>query len=58
MLVPHLEYTLLLAILLSVAMALLGNRSRRERWYIAAYIFLCCVAATVAGSWGMYLLHG
>jgi hypothetical protein len=55
---PHLEFTLLAALLLSVVMALLGNRSLRERVYVATYIFLCCVAATVAGSWGMYLIHG
>jgi hypothetical protein len=55
---PHPEYTLLLAVLLSVGMALLGDRSRRERCYVATYIFLCCVGATVAGSWGMYLIHG
>ena len=55
---PHLEFTLLVAVLLSVALALLGNRSLRERLYAAIYIFLCCVAATVAGSWGMYLIHG
>ena len=55
---PHLEFTLLAAVLLSVGMALLGNRSPRERLYAATYIFLCCAAATVAGSWGMYLIHG
>jgi hypothetical protein len=55
---PHAEYTLLLAILLSVGMALIGDRPRRERWYVAAYIFLCSVGAAVAGSWGMYLIHG
>jgi hypothetical protein len=55
---PHPEYTLLLAILLSVVMALLGDRSLRERLYVATYTFLCCAAATVAGSWGMYLIHG
>jgi len=56
--VPHLEFTLLVAILLSAVMALLGNRSLRERLYVATYIFLCCALATVAGSWGMYLIHG
>ena len=55
---PHLEFTLLLAVLLSVGMAALGKRSARERLYAAIYVFLCCVAATVAGSWGMYLVHG
>ena len=55
---PHLEFTLLLAVLLSAGMAALGKRSPRERLYAAAYTFLCCMAATVAGSWGMYLIHG
>jgi hypothetical protein len=56
--VPHLTFTLLVALLLSVVMALLGKRSPRERLYAAVYVFLCCAVATVAGSWGMYLIHG
>jgi hypothetical protein len=56
--VPHLTFTLLMAVLLSVVMALLGKRSLRERLYAAIYLFLCFAAATVAGSWGMYLIHG
>jgi hypothetical protein len=55
---PHLEFSLLMAVLLSVVMALLGNRTRRERLYAATYLFLCCALAVVAGSWGMYLIHG
>ena len=55
---PHLAFTLLMAPLLSVVLALLGKRSLRERVYVATYIFLCCAVATVAGSWGMYLMHG
>ena len=55
---PHLEFTLLVAVLLSVGMASQGKRSPRERLYAATYTFLCCAAATVAGSWGMYLIHG
>ena len=55
---PHLEFTLLVALMLSVVMALLGKRSLRERLYAAIYLFLCFAAATVAGSWGMYLIHG
>ena len=47
---PHLEFTLLMAVLLSVAMALLGNRTLRERLYVATYLFLCCALATVAGK--------
>jgi hypothetical protein len=56
--VPHPTFTLLMAVLLSVVMALLGKRSLRERLYAAIYLFLCFAAATVAGSWGMYLIHG
>jgi hypothetical protein len=55
---PHLEFTLLAALLLSVSMALLGDRNLRERLYAATYLFLCCTLATVVGSWGMYLIHG
>jgi hypothetical protein len=55
---PHLAFTLLLAVLLSVALALLGRRSLVERLYLAAYSFLCCVVTVVAGSWIMYLIHG
>jgi len=55
---PHLPFTLLAAILLSAAMALLGRRSGRERVAAAIYGFLCCVIVTVAGSWIMYWIHG
>jgi hypothetical protein len=56
--VPHLTYTLLVAVLLSAAMALLGNRSLRERLYAATYLWLCCAVTTLVGSWVMYLIHG
>jgi hypothetical protein len=55
---PHLTFTLLVAVLLSVVLSLLGKRSVHERVYVATYIFLSCAAATVVGSWTMYLLHG
>jgi hypothetical protein len=55
---PHLQYSLLLAVLLSSALALLGRRSTRERLCVAGYTFLCCAFATVAGSWCMYFIHG
>jgi hypothetical protein len=54
----HLLFTLLLAVLLSVAMAFLGNRPLRERLHAATYLFLCCAVTTLAGSWVMYLIHG
>ncbi|HMC57698.1 MAG TPA: hypothetical protein VKJ01_00770 [Candidatus Solibacter sp.] len=55
---PHLTFTLLVAVLLSAAMALLGNRSRLERLYVAIYLLLCCAVTTLVGSWAMYLIHG
>ena len=54
----HLTFTLLVAVLLSVAIAFLGNRPLRERLYAATYLFLCCAVTTLAGSWVMYLIHG
>jgi hypothetical protein len=56
--VPHLIFTVLLAALISCVVALLGNRSRQERLYHAAYLLVSCVASVVAGSWIMYLVHG
>jgi hypothetical protein len=56
--VSHLTFTLLVAVLLSVAMALLGNRSLRDRLYVATYRFLCCAVTTLVGSWVIYLIHG
>jgi hypothetical protein len=54
----HLAFSLLIAVLISVATALVGNRPARERVYHAAYQLLSCVIAIVAGSWIMYLIHG
>jgi hypothetical protein len=54
----HLSFTLLLAVLISAATALLGNRSGRDRVYHAAYLAVSYLIATVAGSWIMYLIHG
>jgi hypothetical protein len=55
---PHLTFTLLVALLLSLAMALIGNRSLRDRLYEAIYLLLCCAVTTLVGSWAMYLIHG
>jgi hypothetical protein len=55
---PHLSFTLLMAVLLSSAIALTGSRPARERVFAAAYLFGCCALSTVAGSWIMYLIHG
>ena len=54
----HPMFTILAAVLLSVAMAMVEDRSPRERARAAARMFLCCVMTTVGGSWLMYLIHG
>lgn len=54
----HLSLTLLLAILISLATAIPGNRGGRERVYRAAYTFLCCTLTVIAGGWLMYFIHG
>jgi len=55
--IPHLMLTALLAIVISGVIALLGRRSARERVYHAGYLFVCCMASVVAGSWFMYFVH-
>jgi hypothetical protein len=55
---PHLAFTLLTALLLSAGLSLVGNRPPDERIYAAIYLFLCCLATTVAGSWMMHWIHG
>lgn len=55
---PHLIFTLLAALLLATAMAMVEDRSPRERLYAAARVFFCCVVATVGGSWLMRLIVG
>ena len=55
---PHLIFTLLLAVLLAAAMAAMGDRPARERLYVAARVFFGCVASIVAGGWVMRLIHG
>jgi len=55
---PHLIFIMVVAALLSSAMALIGNRSLRERLYVATYLLLCCAVTTLVGGWVMYLIHG
>jgi hypothetical protein len=55
---PHLAYTLLLAALISTAMAASENRPAQERRYRAAYLFVYSVGLVVAGSWAMLAIHG
>jgi len=54
----HPAFALLAALLFSAAMAMLGHRAARERWYAGLYVFLACVVSTVAGGWLMFLIHG
>ena len=53
---PHPIFTLLAAVLLSMALAMVEDRSPRERLYVAARVFFSCVITTVAGSWFMHLI--
>jgi hypothetical protein len=54
---PHLPFTFLLAALTAGASALPGARAARERAWHALRLFLASIAAIVAGSWIMYLIH-
>lgn len=54
----HLSYTLLMALLISGALAVPGDRSASERVYAATYTFLACIVSIFAGGWFMRLVHG
>ena len=54
----HPIFTLIAAVLLSLALAMLDRREPRERLYSAARTFLCCVGSILAGGWLMRLVHG
>ena len=54
----HPIFTLIAAVLLSLALAMVDRRDARERVYVAARTFLCCVGSIVAGGWLMHLIHG
>jgi hypothetical protein len=54
---PHLPFTLLLAALTAGASALPGARVASGRACHALYLFSASIAAIVAGSWIMYLIH-
>jgi hypothetical protein len=51
-------FTLLLAILISAALAMTGNRTSRERAYQAIRMFSAFIVTAVAASWAMYFIHG
>jgi hypothetical protein len=55
---PHPLFTLLAAVLLSMAMAMVGELSPRERLCVAARLLSCCALTTLGGSWLMHLIHG
>jgi hypothetical protein len=55
---PHPLFALLAAILLSLALAMVEDRSARERLYVAVRTFACCALSIVGGSWLMRLIHG
>ena len=55
---PHPAFTLLAAVLLSMAMATVEDRAPRERLYVAIRVFFCCAMTTLGGGWLMYLIHG
>ena len=54
----HPMFTLFTAVLLAAAMAILDDRTPRERIYIAVRFFLTCVVSVTGGSWLMRLIHG
>jgi hypothetical protein len=56
--VPHLAWTLLLAVLIALAAALPGDAAPRERACRAAYTFFSSVTVVIAGGWLMYFIHG
>jgi hypothetical protein len=55
---PHPTFTLLAAVLLSMAMAMVEHRTPRERLSVAIRVFFCCALTTLGGGWLMYLIHG
>jgi hypothetical protein len=56
--ISHLTWTLLLAVLLSAATAMPGDRAARDRLCAAAYTFVSCILMVFAGSWLMHWIHG
>jgi len=56
--ISHLTCTLLLAVLVSAATALPGDRAARDRACAAAYTFVSCTLIVFGGSWLMFWIHG
>ena len=55
---PHLVFTMFTATLLSGGMAMVEDRSTRQRLYAAVRCFFTCAMTVVGGSWLMRLIHG
>jgi hypothetical protein len=45
-------------VLLSMAVAMVEDRSPRGRLHVAARVFICCGMTVLGGSWLMYMIHG
>jgi hypothetical protein len=54
----HPIFTLLTSCLLSMALAMVEDRSPRERLYVAVRVFFGCTMTILGGSWLMRLIHG
>jgi hypothetical protein len=54
----HLTFTALTALLLAAGLAMLENRSPRQRLSVTARVFATCAVSTVAGGWLMHFIHG
>jgi hypothetical protein len=55
---PHPFFTILAAVLLAVVLAMLDDRTPRERLSAAGRVLLTCAAVTLGGGWLMHLIHG
>jgi hypothetical protein len=55
---PHFFFTLLMAALVSLALAFSENGAQRKSVYRAVYLFVACIVLTVVASWTMFLIHG
>jgi len=56
--IPHFLFTAALALVVAFVVASLGKRTMRERLLHAVWFCGCSVAAVIAGSWIMFLIHG
>lgn len=54
---PHPVFTLLCAVLLSLAMAAVERRTPRERLIAGVRFFVCCLVTVFAGGWLMHWIH-